>query len=437
MLLALRIKNFRSIRDPQELNMRRTRPASAEILGPSLDLWDPLITPVAAIYGANASGKTSVIDALGFIVRAVRRSQNWEPGSKIERSPFLLDQHSRQEPSEFELEFVMDKARYQYGFALDDDRVLSEWLYVYKSAKPTVLFERGVNDDEYWTFGRALKGQNSLIAKLTRPNALFLSSAASNAHESLTVVYEWITRSLRIYHSSAYEGAHQTLTARMYEDRDFAEKLTEILKASDTGICGVSIEVNAMTKQDRQELMKSLVDNGMTEDQANGALDKWLRESQFVLSLEHQAGDQVQTLPFEAESTGTQALLSHAEAALDALADGGVCVFDEIDTSLHPLLVAELVRLFQAPETNPRQAQIVFTTHEASLLDPGGSTRGTLDRDQVWVTDKDASGSTTLTAFSEYKPRPNENLRRGYMSGRFGGLPLIKSDKGYASAVAR
>ena len=434
-MLALRIKNFRSIRDPQELNLRRTKPHVPDHNRSELDAWDPLVTPVAAIYGANASGKTSVIDALRFIVRTVRTSQSGEPGAKIDTIPFLLDNHSRQEPSEFELEFLMDGNRHQYGFSLDNNHVLSEWLYVYRSAKPTVLFERGVNEDEYWTFGRSLKGQNALIAKLTRPNALFLSAAATNAHELLTHIFNYVTKTIRVYNSSAYEGAHTKLTARMHADPAFAKRLTDILKVSDTGIRGASIEVNSMTSQERDDLRKLLIEGGMTEDQSERALERWNTEKSLVLSLEHQAGEAVQPLPFDAESTGTKALLSHAEAVLDALADGGVCVFDEIDTSLHPLLVAELIRLFQTPVTNPRQAQIIFTTHEASLLDPGGSMPGSLDRDQVWVTEKDETGSTSLTAFSEYKPRRDENLRRGYLSGRYGGLPLIKSDSGYAVAV--
>ncbi|MET4145481.1 AAA family ATPase [Arthrobacter sp. UYCo732] len=435
MLLALRVRNFRSIREAQELNLRRTKPVSPDFLGPGHETWDPLVTPVAAIYGANASGKTSLVEALKFVLHAIRKSQGWEPGAKIDRQPFLLDQWSRQETSEVELEFLMDGERYQYGFGVNADEFVTEWLYVYRSTKPTVLFERGVNEDEYWTFGRSLKGQNMSIAKRTRPNALFLSAAASDAHEFLTKVFAFFTTKIRVYNSSAYEGAHTELPARMYEDDDFTRRLTEILKVSDTGIRGAHIEVNAQSPEDRLEIRNRLIEGGMGERRAEEILDRWQADTKFVLSFEHQAGDRVQTLPLEAESTGTQALLSHAEAVLDALADGGVCVFDEIDTSLHPLLVAELIKLFQTPATNPLQAQIIFTTHEASLLDPGGSAQGSLDRDQVWVTQKDEFGGTNLIAFSEFKPRPNENLRRGYMSGRFGGLPLIKSDSGYAEAV--
>ncbi|MDR6639010.1 AAA family ATPase [Paenarthrobacter nitroguajacolicus] len=436
MLLALRVKNFRSIRDPQELNLRRTRPALPEKLGVGYEAWDRLVTPVVSIYGANASGKTSFIEALRFLLRCIRKSQGWEPGEAIDRTPFLLDLGSRNEPTELEVEFAMNGDRYQYGFSVNDSEFVAEWLYVYKSAKPTVLFERGVNDEGSWTFGRSLKGQNNSIAKRTRPNALFLSAAASDAHELMTRVFEHLIDNVLIYNSSGYEHAHSKLSTRMFKDKKFAGQLTEILRASDTGIRGVHIEVNDQTPEQRKEIRGQLVASGMSEKRADTILDQWEADTKYVLSFEHQAGEGVHRLPLEVESTGTQALLSHGEAVLDALTTGGVCVFDEIDTSLHPLLVAELVRLFQSPATNPLQAQIIFTTHEASLLDPGGSTPGSLDRDQVWVTQKDDFGSTNLTAFSDFKPRPNENLRRGYMSGRFGGLPLIPSDKGYAEAIS-
>ncbi|GAA1877863.1 ATP-binding protein [Paeniglutamicibacter psychrophenolicus] len=436
MFLTFRVKNFRSIRDVVELDFRRTKPLEFDDRSVD-DKWDSSINTVTAIYGANASGKTSVLEALGFFLGFIEASQEGKPGASIDRDPFLLDDHSRMDPTEYELEFVMGGVRHQYGFQVSDSAVESEWLFVYNSAKPTVYFDRDSSQAEPYQFGRALKGQNQIISTLTRSNALFLSCAAQNAHVMLTEIYKYLVDAVSIYTSSGYEAAHKELTARLHENTQLRERVLAVLRASDTGISGISIDVREMNVEERSRIVESILSSGAaaTADEADGFIDRFLEDEKYQIHFQHQGADGNYPLKLSAESTGTRALLSHADAVFRAIDRGGVCVFDEIDTSLHPMLVSELVRIFQSPETNPLQAQLIFTTHEDSLLDAGSLGERVLDREQVWVTDKDSEGVTRLTPLSAFRPRADENLRRGYRGGRFGGLPQIREQQITRSGV--
>lgn len=426
MFLAFRVKNFRSIRDALELEFRRTKPLEIDEDLQSGN-WDLSVNAVTAIYGANASGKTSILDALGFFLGFIDDSQEGKPGAPIEREAFVLDASSRSEPTELELEFLFRGVRHQYGFSVSDTSVQAEWLYVYNSSKRTILFDRDSSEENPYFFGRALKGQNQIISTLTRSNALFLSSAATNAHPMLTDIYRHLDKSVGLYNSAGYEAAHKELTSRMYESESLTTRLLAVLQASDTGISNITIDIREMSPNERKDLAARLVSSNVakSEKDADGLLDRFLEDQKYKLQFQHLGSDGEYPLSLENESTGTRALLSHADAVFHALDSGGVCIFDEIDTSLHPMLVAELVSLFQSPATNPLQAQLIFTTHEDSLLDASGADERVLDREQVWVTDKDRNGVTKITPLSDFKPRTQENLRRGYRGGRYGGLPLV------------
>jgi uncharacterized protein len=188
-LLRFRVANHRSLRDEQELSLvAQPRKGEAKPTGPV-----PETVLVAGIYGANASGKSNVLDALMFLADAVKDSfAKWPATGGVPRRPFLLDPGMKSRPSLYEADVVVEGVRYTYGFEVDDQRVLSEWLYSYPTgSRKRMLFERASDD---FQFGRTLGGQNSAIAKLTRPNALFLSVAAANSHRLLTVIFRTFDR---------------------------------------------------------------------------------------------------------------------------------------------------------------------------------------------------------------------------------------------------
>lgn len=410
MLIEFRVANHRSICAEQVLTMEVGRttapdePRSREVSGAPARLL-----PVAAIYGANASGKSNVLSALGFFVHAVRYSHRvWPPEGGVRRDPFAWGSE-RDAPSVFECVFVIDGTRFEYGFSANDDVFLEEWLYAWPHGRKQTWFERDLQE---FKFGEHLHGENRLIEHSTRPNSLFLSAAVQNRHEQLTKVYAWF-RGLRIaaspeqrmpslllqhYLGLEPEGEQLALFTGDSEPKDERRKaVLALLQAADISIVDMKLERASSRGRDRER-------------------------GEIVLLHRSKTGEA--WLPFREESSGTQMLLRLAYSLLSTLRTGGLLVVDELEASLHPLLGLHLVRLFNDPVKNPNNAQLVFTTHDTNLL---GTSLGpaALQRDQVWLTEKDEDGATQLYPLTDYKPRKAENIETGYLQGRYGAIPFL------------
>jgi predicted ATPase len=400
MLLSFRVENHRSLRDEQALTLE-----------PSLDERGtprPAL-PVAALYGANASGKTNVLSALNFMRSTVLRSHRiFSPDGGVPRTPFAWPEKPAL-PSFFEITFVVDTVRYDYGFVADDQRFTEEWLHAFPTPRKQVWFER---DGDDFKFGEFLKGENAVIGRLTRPNSLFLSAAAQNSHQQLGSIYRWFQsiRSHRVpmerFPSLRWRISDAEVFARWWSrsadgDRtssDRADRFRKLLKATDVGI--VDIEVR--------------------EAEATG-VDEPIPRS---VRVKHEARAGEAWLPLEEESHGTRQLFRLGPEVIDALTRGSLVIIDELEASFHPLLAIHLINAFNDPKQNPHGAQLLFTTHDTNLL---GNTLGPppLQRDQVWLTEKDREGATRLYPLTDYKPRKAENLERGYLQGRYGAIPFL------------
>jgi hypothetical protein len=370
MLFSFRVSNNRSIRDEQELSLHR----SGRMLGaesPAESPWNPLISTVACIYGPNASGKSNFLKAMDFMSRAVRNSHaHWGPESGIERERFQLDAKCAGLPSTFEIEFSHHDIRYQYGFEIDDTRVLREWLYAYPGSRRQTWFERDANlaDEQAneWYFGKSLTGQNRVISELTRPNSLFLSAAAAVKHPKLMPVYHYLTRHLRIVESDSHNSRLMYTIDLLGSQEDLGDSLKGLLRFADLGITGFTLSHEKFNGGDEERILQviklttSIGSKGRGDAPSEEDLRKTIRAMPKML-LEHigKSGEVV-SLPFAAESTGTQALIALAGPMFQALRHGFVLLVDEIDTSLHPTLVSELIRLFQNPSQNPHQAQLIL-----------------------------------------------------------------------------
>ncbi|MEU9172025.1 ATP-binding protein [Streptomyces sp. NPDC048420] len=400
MLLSFRVANHGSLREPQELN-----------LVPVYEDERPALT-VAAIYGANASGKSTVIDAYRFFREAVEESQaKWLPGARIERRPFLLDHESRGEPSTYAADLVIGGVRYVYGFAVSDTEVEEEWLYSYPKGRKRVLFERRRTDV---TFGNSLGGERATAERVMRPNSLYLSAAAQTAHEELGAVWRdikesWVVRD-RQRHALIDHGAAVTKVLEYFEDLGIA-RAADVLAAADLGVHGVRRGEDSTGRQ----LGREWADASEDIKEALG------RSLQFV----HRVGEQEFLLRAQDESAGTKTWLNLVSMALLVLVDARQLWIDEIDVSLHPLLTAKLVGLFQNPELNPHGAQLIFTTHDAALL---GTMLGeeVLRRDQIWFVEKSSeTAASELYPLSDFKPRKGENFERRYLAGSYGAVPVL------------
>lgn len=424
MLLRFRVGNYASIRDELELSLVAATDHTDIAVKPVADSGLAVL-PAAAIYGANASGKSNVISALVFMRNAVREShQKWRPGAPIRRNYFKLEAVARQRPTTFGIDFIERDVHYEYGFSVDDSRVLTEWLYSFPKKRRRVLFERG--DDGEFQFGATLGGQRERIAQLTRPNSLYLSAAAANNHPVLSRIYEWFSDGIHSVQSGTNLVRSYTLHAWQTGDR---VPLLDLLHYADTGVLDVEIaetEFPQLAADKFQELLGILDPDGS----GTGSFDV-----EPLVEFLHRGSDGDARLTMREESSGTLAWFKLVGPVESALRCGGVLVVDEVDAYLHPLLSAHLVGLFQDPQINRTGAQLLFNTHNVSLLGPAVPWR--LRRDQVWFTEKDGeSGATALVGLSEYRVRDGlENVEKRYLGGRYGAIPFL-DDKVLASLRA-
>lgn len=406
------MSNYASLRDEQELSMI-TLDEHPDLAVKAVPREDDQVLPVVGIFGKNASGKSNVIKALTFATRAVREShQRWLPEEGIPRWPFQLDEHSRSAPSRFTFDFVVDDVRYQYGFAVDDESVHAEWLYSYPHGKKRILFER----DEALHFGDSLTGQRELIASLVRPNSLFLSAAAANNHKQLSLVHQWFAtyfqrRSDRMSH----------LPPPGVQGLD--DQMLGLLRYADLGIAGARmVKPTPMERERLAQLRERLVRSTSAEYP-----DEMEPPPRFALVHEADTSSGEAILPWQWESSGTQNWLYLVRSVLVALERGRLVAIDDLGTGLHPLLTAQVIKLFHDPSANRNGAQLIFNSHDVGLLGRHYGVR--LARDQVWLTEKDRQGATRLFPLTEFRVRDGlDDVEGRYLKGRYGAVPFFDDE---------
>jgi len=414
MLIEFCVKNFRSLRDEQVLSLVAAKDNSLSDTNTLLTGIKavPRILPSAVIYGANASGKSNLIKALQYMRGVVVESATMiQPGQTYAVQPFRFDPSSEKEPTEFEVAFVLDHVRYQYGFTMTSKRIVSEYLLVYKAFKPQQWFKRhydSAQDKDVYDFGTGLKGPKILWEKATRPNALFLSMAVQLNSEDLRPVFDWFVRNLVIFNEQSQLNPQPAI--QLLKNVESKKRICDFLTTADISISDIEV---ITSKVPGQKVHFDLT-AGKTEVRSEEIEENRLR-------FTHVTEQGKAVFDFDDESGGTRILVFLAAPILDILDKGLTLVIDELDTSLHTLLVRELVRLFHRPEINRRGAQLIFTTHDTSLLDAPDLFR----RDQIWLVEKDSSQASTLVAVAEFSPRKNEALGKGYLSGRYGGIPFL------------
>ncbi len=413
MLLDFRVKNFRSLRDEQTLSLVAAKDKSLQVLNtmPSGIKAAPTLLRSVAIYGANAGGKSNLIKALQYMRAVVAESASvMQPDQTFNIQPFRLDALSLAQPTEFDVSFVLDGVRHQYGFELTAQRVTREYLLVYKAFKPQQWFERNydaASGKDVYDFGVGLKGPKSVWEGATRPNALFLSMAVQLNSEQLKPVFAWFVNKLAIFNEITPLGQH--FSVDMLRKPEGKRAICDFLTSADISISDIEVVTRKVSGQD------------VHFDMAAGKTEVLNEEQEVNELLFHHVTDQGKAVfSLGDESMGTRNLLFLTGPVLDILDNGMALVVDELDSSLHPLLVRRLVELFQNPAVNKKGAQLIFTTHDTSLLDPD-----LFRRDQIWFVEKDPDQASKLYPLSDFSPRKNEALERGYLMGRYGALPFL------------
>lgn len=424
MLVAFRASNVRSFRDEFELSFQATTLANPDVVRPVA--WRTggealRLLPVGAIYGANASGKSNVLKAMADMRHVVEDSfSSWSPEGGTKRRAFRLDPDAMELPTTYQVDVVIDGVLHRYGFELNSHRITREWAYHFPRGRRKLLFTRENDKIDV----RPLKAKGAAAARLLRPNALFLSTAAASGTHELMSLHGWLSRNMRLA-SSGTRDIRQRFTAHLLEHDDDRERVLSLMRAADLGITDIKRE--EVDKETRARITKVLRALDVDPNIEEGTIEEF-----FDLRLYHQGtGRDPIAFSVQEESLGTMVWLGLVGPVIEALAHGLVLLADELDASLHPALTSQIVRLFQDPETNPRRAQLVFNTHDATLIDSGR-----LGRDQIWFCEKDTDGATRLYPLSDHSPRKDEAVSTRYLHGRYGGVPIIaEGDFDYAAEL--
>ena len=426
MLLRFRVSNHLSLRDMQELSLMATSLKDDERgLINSSAVNQGHILPAVVIYGANASGKSNLINAVLFMRSLVLKSQIYsKPDGGVPREYFELDYASSENPTAYDMDFVVENVRYHYGFETTNSEFVSEWLYSYPQKRKRMLFERSGTSFE---FGRDLKGNNKIIARLTRTNSLFLSAAAQNDHAHLSKIYQYFEK-IQIIQDITIPGVIASRKLLDQSKSGLDQRVIDYLSAIDTGIVNFrrkKYELPEELEIFQREITKSL--SNLVDEPLAGELDSEINRDQIELGHRGFNSDTFY-LELDSESAGTRRLLMILSRMFSALDNGGLLCIDELDASLHTNAVETLLKIFCSPEVNSRGAQLIATTHDTCLMNPS-----ILRRDQRWFTEKDQSGATQLYSLSDFRTRKDDNFERGYREGRFGAIPSDNPIQYYAS----
>ena len=433
MLLRFGVENYRSIRDYQELLLSASKYIKHQRLTAPVHLLKEAAVPTVAIYGPNASGKSNLIDAMGEMRQIILRSHTqFGASDHIPRNPFRLESMGKK-PTRLDCTFTVEartqdepESVYEYGFELTETEFQREWLYrsVRKERQSTqLLFERTTRDNQVSVdFGSQMRGENKVISRLTRPNSLFLSAAAQNNHPQLTDLYRYFSSQWEI---NTHEGIMNDVVVAEHLSRyEHIDMLLQLIQQADLGISEIEVkeeDIDKATVQLTHDLFATISKHLDPHDEKQ-FLDtvrlKKLDQVKRLRFIHSSTGKQSQAFDYGMESKGTRTLTALLIPALKALSKGTLLVIDELDTSLHPDLTRSFISLFKRKESNPSNAQLVFSTHDVSLL---GS--GLLHQDEIWITSKDNNGVSRFKPLTDFKIRSRDNFERAYRQGRLGGIP--------------
>lgn len=394
MLVSFALRNYTCFRDRQELSLQAT-PRSSEVHAFDTGCPQaPRLNRVTAIYGPNGTGKTSLVRALMAVRQLVLGSwRDRQEGDPLPHIPFVFDRDTRTQPSLFEISFIEDGAYYEYRFSHDRQLVHQESLFGWPpGGRKRLLANRGWNPDrrEYdWAFGHSVTGPKEVWRRSTRANALLVSVAAQLNSPTFIPVVTWFRRLGGLTTGSFTD---RITAAAILEDGDRKRRVMELLQDSDIAVADLD------TRKEGRSI-----------------------RTEFAHAVPGQ--DEVHWMALEAESEGTQRVFALAWPLIEAVEQNRVVVVDELDRSLHPILLDSLIQRINSEdpdEDDPRRhAQLVATLHDASRL------RSAFGRSQVWFTDKSRrSESATIAPLSASRPRKEEALERGYLDGRYGAIPL-------------
>lgn len=420
MLLNFKVKNYKSFKDEIHFSLESTKLKQLKKTN-TFEKHNLSLLKSAVIYGANASGKSNLLDAMLKMKSIIKNSSDIEKQKGYFHEPFLLNESTEKEPTEFECTFIENENLYRYGFIIESSsNIKEEWLYekkLKKYAQEVLLFSR---ESKKFNLG-SLFPEGRDIENRTRPNALFLSVVAQfNGLISLKIL-EWFDKFNIISNLRSEDFKHYSFSK--LEDQSFYEKIVKFVKSADTGITDI--------KKKKVDFHSLDLENDDLKVLPDFIVNKLKEEGLSTVETVHMQYDsnnvykQLKSFNLDFESDGTQRLLALSAPLIEVLLNGEILVVDELDNSMHTDLVRAIIKMFNCPNSNPNNAQLIFSTHDTNLLD-----QELFRRDQIWFVQKDIYGKSELYSLIEYgqgKIRDDLSLEKNYLKGKFGGKPYISS----------
>ncbi|MDJ0549962.1 MAG: ATP-binding protein [Microcystis sp. M49637_WE12] len=421
MLIGFSVGNYRSFKDVVTLSMVAAEEACGN---DELDKNNVFkvnqqfsLLKSAAIYGANASGKSNLILAFNFVRWFVMNSAKLQITDKIDVEPFRLSTETVDKPSFFEIVFQLKNKTYRYGFEVTQKRVVSEWLFCTPRSRETKIFNRQGDKIEY---SKNIE-QGNILRGLTKKNTLFLSLAAQFNNSLAVEIVSWFS------HLGVVSGLNvellKEITLEYLSDRqDLIYDVTKLIKKLDLSIDNLNLETETRKisldsfPQDLQDVVRNIISDSSGEIKSATIKTYHPKYDSTGKMIELEIFDMDNH-----ESDGTKKIFALSAPILDTLQRGEVLVIDELDARLHPLMTRNIIELFNSQKTNPKNAQLIFTTHDINLL-----SHKFLRRDQIWFTEKNHQGATDLYSLVEFADINNNNtLEKDYIQGRYGAIPFI------------
>jgi len=425
MLLQFSVKNYKTFKDEVKLSLvasnydKEAREEENVFSNPKFGLR---LLKSVVVYGANASGKTKLIEAFDFMRYFVINSfTDFQQTIPIDVQPFLLSTETEDKPSEFEVVFIHEDILYRYGFVVTQRQVVSEWLYYKPKTKEVELFYREENNIKVHKTAFA-KGKIVAHKGLVQNKALFISVAAQFNEKIAIDVQKWFLSTKFL--SGLHEMGYQMFTINKVQKSEYKHKILQLLKAADIGIDDIEIKEDILESPTKPYRIPRRNMASKAIIQKNGAFSEvWTLTKHKQYNHKKQAVSSIYFDLDEEESSGTRKFFALTGPILDVLENGSVLFADELDAKLHPNLMYKIVSLFNSKEFNTKNAQLIFNTHDTNLL-----SSGLLRRDQIWFIDKNKYGEAKLYSLADFKSvevRKNENIAQKYLVGKYGAVPFL------------
>lgn len=430
MLIEFSVSNYRSIGDKLTLSLT-SAPKQKEFEGNIIQMGNFSALNACALYGANASGKSNIIRAMSLMGALVHKSSNMPSTAKLPYDPFLLKRGYGENPTMMEIVFVANDKRYRYGFTYNKDVVLREWLYRKTVGREVALFLR---DGEIIDVRAGLVGRKNLVDTAidsTSENALFLSKCDAFNIEDAKIVMNWFDSFVII--NGLYTEPHESQTVELWKQDGFQEKINAFLSKLSLGVQGIKISTKSFDENDLPQ--------NITAEMRNSLISRFRGTESYNISAMHKVysdneSDDAEIITWDFdkhESEGSKKTLHITGPILWTLTRGGVLVIDEIEAKLHPIMTLNAIDMFLDKNCNPKNAQLLFATHDTNLL-----SYSQLRRDQILFCEKNNWESTELYALSDFvyfnerngkiveeKERKDSDKERRYMEGRYGAIPML------------